>query len=68
LENNSKNQNNCVCVFLFLGNLKSQKLQKCKVTKFFGGDDFKNYNFEKYKKIYIPEKYFLKSKNPKTPK
>ena len=33
--------------------------------KIFGGDEFRNYNFEKYKKNYIPEKYFLKTKNKK---
>jgi hypothetical protein len=51
-------------VFLFFRKFEIPKTPKVQSNDFifFGGDAFRNYNFEKYKKIYIPEKYFLKNK------
>jgi hypothetical protein len=56
-----------VCVFLFFRKFEILKTPKVQSNDFifFGGDDFKFLEiiiFEKYKKFYILEKYFLKSK------
>ena len=62
-----KNQKkNCVC-FYFFRKFEISKTPKVQSNDFifFGGDDFKIFRNINYKKFYIPEKYFFKTKNLK---